>query len=176
MFSSPFLRQYLGIHTPCRPNFWALNRPWKPSGQLLEIPKWCLIASIANSWISLCFMLKAFVFEPITFFSFSNLLFFSALNPISPSISLSWLKFILMLSICNDWTWDMAIVRSFNPFVPNAPFLYPLKTCFQVVERGCIGNKWVKLFRKLFLFTKSWITPRTMLMVLESSIVYISQC
>ena len=39
-----------------------------------------------------------------------------------------------------------------NPFVPNAPFLYPLKTsedfmifwCFQRVEKRCIGNVWVK--------------------------------
>ena len=45
-----------------------------------------------------------------------------------------------------------------NPFVPNAPFLSPLKTsdfytpwkrqktfgwCFQGVEKECIGNKWV---------------------------------
>ena len=40
-----------------------------------------------------------------------------------------------------------------NPFVPNAPFLYPLKTsenrkvfwCFQGVEKGCIGKIWVKV-------------------------------
>ena len=40
-----------------------------------------------------------------------------------------------------------------NPFVPNAPFLYPLKTsenckviwCFHEVEKECIGNRWVKL-------------------------------
>ena len=40
----------------------------------------------------------------------------------------------------------------FNPFVSNAPSLYHLKTsenrkifwCFQGVEKGCIGNKWVK--------------------------------
>ena len=37
----------------------------------------------------------------------------------------------------------------FNPFAPNRPFLYPLKTsetvrCFQGVEKGCIENKWVK--------------------------------
>ena len=39
---------------------------------------------------------------------------------------------------------------SFNPFVPNAPFLYLLKTsenhkvfCFQGVDKGCIGNEWV---------------------------------
>ena len=38
-----------------------------------------------------------------------------------------------------------------NPFVPNAPFLYPLKIsenltvfwCFQEVEKGWMGNKWV---------------------------------
>ena len=40
-----------------------------------------------------------------------------------------------------------------NPFVPNAPFLYYVKTsenltvfCFQGVEKGCIGNEWVKRF------------------------------
>ena len=40
-----------------------------------------------------------------------------------------------------------------NPFVSNTPFLYPLKAlenrkvfwCFQGVEKGCIGNKWVKV-------------------------------
>ena len=31
----------------------------------------------------------------------------------------------------------------FNPFVPNAPFLW----CFQVVEKGCIGNELVKMER-----------------------------
>ena len=39
-----------------------------------------------------------------------------------------------------------------NPLLPNAPFPYPLKTsenftvfqCFQGVEKGCIGNEWVK--------------------------------
>ena len=38
-----------------------------------------------------------------------------------------------------------------NPFVPNAPFLFPVKTSenlkvfwrFQGVEKLCIGNKWV---------------------------------
>ena len=47
--------------------------------------------------------------------------------------------------------WKMLI--TFNPFVSNAPFLYPLKTsenrkvlwCFQGVKKGCIGNKWVKI-------------------------------
>ena len=39
-----------------------------------------------------------------------------------------------------------------NPFVSNAPFLYPLKTsenrkvfwCFQRVKKVCVGNKWLK--------------------------------
>ena len=45
-----------------------------------------------------------------------------------------------------------------NSFVPNVPFLYPLKTsenlmvfwCFQGVEKQCIGGKWVnKLLGRL---------------------------
>ena len=47
--------------------------------------------------------------------------------------------------IYNDW-------KFIKPFVPNAPFLYPLKSsenrkvfrCFQGAEKGCIGNEWVK--------------------------------
>ena len=43
-----------------------------------------------------------------------------------------------------------------NPFVPNAPLLYPLKTsknltvfwCFEGVEKGWIGNKWVNMETK----------------------------
>ena len=42
--------------------------------------------------------------------------------------------------------------ENFNPFVSNAPFLYPLETSenryFQGVENGCIGNKWVKQKKK----------------------------
>ena len=49
-----------------------------------------------------------------------------------------------------------------NPFVPNAPFLYPRKHqkaltifwCFQGVEKGCIGNEWVK-FRHVFLCSEA---------------------
>ena len=45
-------------------------------------------------------------------------------------------------------------ITYFNPFVHNAPFLYPLKTSesrkvfqfFQEVEKGCIGNEWVNIF------------------------------
>ena len=31
-----------------------------------------------------------------------------------------------------------------NPFVPNALFFYPLG-----VEKGCIGNEWVNVIKKL---------------------------
>ena len=47
---------------------------------------------------------------------------------------------------------SLNVPSDINPFVPNAPFLYHLKTlekrkvfwCFLGVEKGCIGNKWVK--------------------------------
>ena len=43
------------------------------------------------------------------------------------------------------------MIQLFNPFVPNASFLYPLKQkktlrfsdVFRGVEKGCIGNEWV---------------------------------
>ena len=46
---------------------------------------------------------------------------------------------------------------SFNPFVPNAPLVFPLKTsenhtffwCFQGIEKGWIGNECVKHTLKL---------------------------
>ena len=46
--------------------------------------------------------------------------------------------------------WRLIFHNTVNPFVPNAPFPYPLKTlenltvfwCFQGVEKGCIGNEW----------------------------------
>ena len=55
-------------------------------------------------------------------------------------------------------------ILNINPFVPNAPLPYPLKTsknltvfCFQEVEKGCIGNKWVNLSQtNLFLISKIW--------------------
>ena len=39
--------------------------------------------------------------------------------------------------ITNEWCY--AKKAFFNPFVPNVPFHYS-----QEVEKGCIGNKWVK--------------------------------
>ena len=49
-------------------------------------------------------------------------------------------------------------VSHFNSFVPNALFLFPLKTpenrkvfwCFQGIEKGCIGNEWDKPMVRIF--------------------------
>ena len=54
--------------------------------------------------------------------------------------------------IAFNWIMTALPLNTVNPFVPNAPFLYPLKTsesltvfwCFQGVGKGCIGNKCVK--------------------------------
>ena len=51
-----------------------------------------------------------------------------------------------------------------NPFVPNAPFLCPVKTSknrkvfsyFSGVEKGCIGNKWVNLHLEILILGKSY--------------------
>ena len=48
--------------------------------------------------------------------------------------------------------WLIFLYANINPFVPNTPFLYPLKTsenltvfwCIHGVEKGCIGYKWIK--------------------------------
>ena len=44
------------------------------------------------------------------------------------------------------------LTNNLNQFVPNAPFLYPMKTLeqvfwyFQGVEKGCIRNKWANWY------------------------------
>ena len=48
-------------------------------------------------------------------------------------------------------------IQQFNPYVPNAPFLYPLKTSENRtgVEKECIGNKWVnQLLNGLKIYSK----------------------
>ena len=44
-------------------------------------------------------------------------------------------------------TWIVSV----DSFVPSAPFLYPLKTSENRVEKECIGNKWVKRGHNAFL-------------------------
>ena len=47
----------------------------------------------------------------------------------------------------------------FNPYVPNAPILYPLETsenltvfwCLERVEKRCTGNEWVKTVIQIFV-------------------------
>ena len=47
--------------------------------------------------------------------------------------------------LCSRWVDDKNHKIVFNPFVPNAPFFYPLKTSEnrKVGRERCIGNKWV---------------------------------
>ena len=57
------------------------------------------------------------------------------------------------------WAWASTSLY-FNPFVPNALLLCPLKTSvnhnvfcwFQGVEKGCIGNKWIKYFQRVEVY------------------------
>ena len=57
--------------------------------------------------------------------------------------------------------WNMCASVGVNPFVPNAPFVYPLKTskkhkvfwCFQGVDKEYIGNEWVNNFSRLFILS-----------------------
>ena len=58
--------------------------------------------------------------------------------------------------------WRIQII--FNLFVPNASFLYPLKTsenlkvfwCFQGVEKGCIRNKWVNFWENKCIVSETF--------------------
>ena len=62
----------------------------------------------------------------------------------------------------NEHAFRHGFGNTFNPFVPNAPFLYPLKIswnrkvfwCFQGVEKGCIGNEWVNTAQKMKFSSK----------------------
>ena len=66
----------------------------------------------------------------------------------------------------------------FNPIVHNAPFLYPLKTsenltvfwCFRGVEKGCIGNEWVKeiVYWRLPRLSLHWLIMRVGFEIKES--------
>ena len=71
-------------------------------------------------------------------------------------------KNFFLISLMNTYftnipkNWIQKSLPNLNPFVPKAPFLYPLKTWknlwvfwfFQGVEKECIGNKWVKQSRR----------------------------
>ena len=60
---------------------------------------------------------------------------------------------------------NMFLLQTFNPFVPNASFLYPLKRsenrkiflCFQGVDKGCIGNKWAKTYLAMSILHKKFL-------------------
>ena len=67
------------------------------------------------------------------------------------SFGKKWIKYLKgNITFLID-SWSVTKKSLFNPFFPNAPFLYSLKTwqhrkvfcCFQGEEKECIGNKWV---------------------------------
>ena len=71
-------------------------------------------------------------------------------------------KFVLLFNfllrkICIHFLKAIFHTSFLNPFVLHVPFLYSLKIsesltvlwCFQRVEKGCIGNKWVTVLLKL---------------------------
>ena len=68
-----------------------------------------------------------------------------------------YLAFILLLVWNKRMDKLLQNIRYINPCVLNAPFLYPLKTSenlkvfwyFPGVEKGCIGNEWVKVSWKI---------------------------
>ena len=62
--------------------------------------------------------------------------------PSSRPTSIKWL--VPFGKFCVQQFYTQTFV--FNPFVPKAPFLYPLKACFQGIEKGFIGNEWVKQY------------------------------
>ena len=61
--------------------------------------------------------------------------------------------FYLVQSFLVSFWKCMKYVDFVNQFFPSAPFLYPVETpekgkvfgCFQGVEKGCIGKKWVNI-------------------------------
>ena len=105
---------------------------------------------------------------------FSKLWFWESrklINPFQPSVAF-WIETSCLICSASQMTgfyikfndelkrvnWMMSVIRKTNyyfvhrnPYAPNAPFLYPLKTsenlkifcCFQGVEKRCIRNNWV---------------------------------
>ena len=64
----------------------------------------------------------------------------------------------------------LVLLLAFNPFVPNAPFLYTLETsenltvfwCFQGVDKGCFGSEWInRIFPLEYDHVFVWIQLRS---------------
>ena len=99
---------------------------------------WIMLFEFFVSFLSTvccCFFIFIFLFLFLIIMSMNNLLFlFQALNG------------CYYMSAIVQWTHDR------NPFVPNVPFLYPLKAsenckvfwCFQGVEKGALGTNTLK--------------------------------
>ena len=74
------------------------------------------------------------------------------IHKISRYVAIFYHMQMFCFSLLTNFEIASFLVILLNPFVPNKPFLYPLKTsenlkvlwCFQGVKKGCIGNKWLK--------------------------------
>ena len=74
------------------------------------------------------------------------------IHKISRYVAIFYHMQMFCFSLLTNFEIASFLVILLNPFVPNEPFLYPLKTsenlkvlwCFQGVKKGCIGNKWLK--------------------------------
>ena len=90
---------------------------------------------------------------PISSSGRQNAIFIKSPDPITYSryYCFNLLNMSAKLKLFENYFIDF-IEASINSFIPNGPFLYPLKTsenrkvfwCFQGVEKGCIRNKYIK--------------------------------
>ena len=70
-----------------------------------------------------------------------------------------------------QWNFKLSLSSlALKLFVPNAPFLYPLKTerfsdVFGGVEKGCIGKKWVK---NLWVYIPNYVSS----LINSESLIY----
>ena len=79
-----------------------------------------------------------------------------------------------MFYLLTPWWGNATFVLAFNPFVPDAPALYPLKASenlkvfwrFQGLEKGCTANKWVNISIKVYLRGKCiWIYRKSVALI-----------
>ena len=88
-----------------------------------------------------------------------------------------WVCFEFSELNCFDWN-ALRDLICFIPFVPKALFPCHLKTsenltvfwCFQGIENGCIGNKWVKVLKTSAPIKKK-VVKYALLLELQSKVV-----
>ena len=95
--------------------------------------KWILpglpLIKIESTWIPIKWTLigDTFMGNPILYHIYGRCLFYLEIR-----------QMIYRANRIRYFLYDGKV--SLNIFVPNVPFLYPLETCFQRVEKRCIGK------------------------------------